>query len=154
MLANIRAKVTTTASIRHPDMLEHGKFKLSVQDNIVVIELFDAFNQHAANHAIDELKTLCQRFPDGFYLLEIAEEYSGATPEVLAIMNGFTRWLNQHNCIARAMVFPDTTLLKIANLYEADLFNTNLPTQHFSTTQQAQQWIEQLKNTGTDKNKP
>ena len=123
-------------------MLEHGKFNITISKNLVVIELFDSFNEQAANHAICELKKICGEFDEGFYLLEIAEKYTGATPEVLNMVSSLTTWLTKHKCLARALVFPDHVLLKIANLYEPELFSGILPTRHFETRQQALAWLD------------
>lgn len=87
-------------------MLEHGSFTLSTRGNIVLAEFNDVFNLEATTHLIEELKTLCSDFPQGFYFLELAQNFGGATPEVFNMADDFTSWLVVNVCLARAPLFP------------------------------------------------
>lgn len=125
-------------------MLEHGNFQILQHDRVLILELSGTFNLQGAKRAIEELKKACLKLESDFYVVEVAKDFEGATPEVFELANELGRWYETHGCRGRALVFPESFKLEIAKMYEPDLLYGTFNSKVFQDTESARQWIKQL----------
>lgn len=85
--------------------IEHGKYSVTVNENIIIVTLIGSFNEHGTKICIDLIKDKIAAFHGKrFSILMNNLDFLGGTPEAYEVSNQYNGWLNQQNFIAKAIV--------------------------------------------------
>ncbi len=121
--------------------IEHGQVSIMLQDNIIVVKLTGAFNEHGAKHYTDGVRKCVDGFNGKpFSILIDNLALLGGTPEAYEELEKYNSWLNRQNMVAKAMLINSKVAL--------DLMNTLSPSrklqnsQNFTNEQDAIAWIK------------
>jgi len=121
--------------------LDHGKFIITVDDDIITVKSIGAFNTESAVKSIEELKfvvgSFCQK---KFKLLFDHTEYEGATPAVFEEINECNIWLSKQNLVAKAIVITSSINLNILESRTSTKSEKN--TKNFDNMQSANDWLQ------------
>lgn len=124
-------------------MMEHGKYSVTLKNDIITIVLVGMFNEMATktvNGLIKEqVNTLGNK---AFKILLDCSEYEGSTREAHQLSNEFLEWLNQQNCIARATVFSLKLYHDIVKNEQPALFGQK-NRREFNNVDAANAWLKQ-----------
>jgi len=94
--------------------LEHGKYTIIVEENIINVTLEEAFNEQGAQALAKELTEIINTFnQQKILILGNLLKLLGATPEAFAVSNKFNEWLNTQNLVAKALVINSATIKAI-----------------------------------------
>lgn len=94
--------------------LEHGKYAIIVDENIINITLEEAFNEQGAKALAKELTEIINNFnQQKILILGNLLKLPGATPEAFAVSNKFNEWLNTQNLVAKALVINSPAIKAI-----------------------------------------
>ncbi|MCJ8337126.1 MAG: hypothetical protein MJK10_01530 [Pseudomonadales bacterium] len=94
--------------------VEHGKYFISVDGDIITVKAVGAFNSEGIVKAIEELESVIESFSQKkFKLLFDYLETEGGTPDVFEKINECNIWLNSQNMVAKALVINSSTYLAI-----------------------------------------
>jgi hypothetical protein len=94
--------------------LEHGHHSITIEDNIIIIELTGSFNEYGARSLTDDIRRTIKQFkgkPFCILLNDFALE--GITPEGYKEIDEYNVWLNTQNMIAKAIVIKIDILSKM-----------------------------------------
>lgn len=94
--------------------LNHGDFEVSVDGNIIIVELKGSFNEYGAKALTEQIKATIETFagvPFSIAVNDLALE--GITPEAYEQLNNYNSWLNGQNMRAKAMIVAMLSLIHI-----------------------------------------
>ena len=94
--------------------LEHGHHSITVEDNIIVIELAGSFNEYGAKALTDDIRRTIKKFKGAPFCILLNDfALEGITPEGYKKIDEYNAWLNTQNMIAKATVVKIDVLLKM-----------------------------------------
>lgn len=125
-------------------MNKHGTLNLFWKKNILYVEAFGPFNDEGAQQGVEDYIAVLVNRPDKcFSVIEILDNETLGSPDVLVELDKFWQSLSHYHCQALAIVYENTLQKQIAEKY--------LPSfgQVFDSLLKAEQWIlrESIKNT-------
>ncbi|WP_158769795.1 hypothetical protein [Paraglaciecola sp. L1A13] len=97
--------------------LEHGNYSISVEGNIIILELSGCFNEYGTQALTKNIIATIETFhgaPFSIVVSNLAVE--GFTPEAYTELNRYNIWLNTQNMVAKAMVSKINALVKIDDI--------------------------------------
>lgn len=121
----------------------HGACDIKKEDNMIIVTLHGAFNAYAAEKCTRELKDAIELLSgQDFVMLVDIFDYSGATPDALAVVDIFNQWLSEKGLLAKAYVTKSPVILDIL------LINTpsasRILTARFSEHRHAKEWLSSI----------
>tara|TARA_R110001592_G_scaffold70332_1_gene215630 strand:- start:469 stop:981 length:513 start_codon:yes stop_codon:yes gene_type:complete len=94
--------------------LEHGHHSITVEDNIIVIELAGSFNEYGARALTDDIIRTIKKFKGAPFCILLNDfALEGITPAGFKKIDEYNVWLNTQNMIAKATVVKIDVLLKM-----------------------------------------
>jgi hypothetical protein len=121
--------------------VEHGKFSISVDGDIITIKAVGAFNAEGAVKIIEQLKSVIESFcQKEFKLLFDYSETEGGTPDVYQKINECNIWLNSQNMVAKALVIDSS--MKLAILESRTPARRSQNSAHFADKASAIKWLK------------
>ncbi len=119
----------------------HGNYKIKVIGEIIIIRLYNAWNEDCSRAFLNDYKNIIvkKRFKQ-FGVLADLRKIEGATPEAIKLFQNITAWAYEQGQIARAIVYNSEFKKYIVELaLEDGLF----PTQAFDKEKTAMDWLKQ-----------
>lgn len=117
-------------------MKGHGEVQFSWKKNALYVEAFGPFNEVAvAQVVVEYLEYVNGKNPDTFYVIEIWDEFSLGSPEVMMKVGQFWQYLMETSCLALCVV--------VKNGVQKRLCEKLLPSMGrvFLSTLEAEQWL-------------
>ncbi|ABG40815.1 hypothetical protein Patl_2298 [Paraglaciecola sp. T6c] len=94
--------------------LEHGNHLITIEDNVIVIELAGSFNEFGAKALTDDIRKAIKQFEGAPFCILINDfALEGITPEGYKEIDEYNAWLNTQNMIAKAVVVKIDILSKM-----------------------------------------
>lgn len=124
-------------------MKGHGEYNLTVNENIIRLELVGSFNIETARVVYRKLKKIIKTFKNKpYYIIENITHFLGATPEAYEVANKDNGWINQFNPpVMRLFIVSNTIHTSIALKQEKELAKQNLI--YFNDEESALEWISE-----------
>jgi len=118
----------------------HGNFHISVEHNIIIINMSGAFNELGIKNCIEGIKNKLVCFEKrSFCILSNAVELLGATPEAYLEIEKFNEWLNCQKLVAKAIVINSEATLEIFNIRSPSRKLQNIAI--FNNEKEALNWL-------------
>jgi hypothetical protein len=122
-------------------MSEHGDYSVTLVGRLLHITLSGMFNDLAT-------KIVCQKIQNeveslngqDFVILLDCIDYEGSTPAAHQVSNQFLFWLNQQNCLARAIVYSQKLYFDIVKNEQPALFELQ-NRREFHNLSDAKSWL-------------
>ncbi len=121
----------------------HGKYNLSVQGQIIVVQVFQAWNLECVKGYFQDFKIFVQKQKfKQFGVLVDLRKFEGGTPEGIVYFGKISQWANDNGQIARAQIINSSLTEYI--LKQSTEGKEVFPIQSFDDVPQAMAWLVSL----------
>ena len=124
-------------------MEKHGSYKLEQRDNLLILTLFDDFNEQGVLAYVSEMKDAIKALNGQPFLVLVDNRLlQGATPGAYQASEQYNQWLCEQNIIAKATVYPNIMFQHLDSKMVPSKQNINYQT--FSSLDEAKAWLSQF----------
>ena len=123
-------------------MLEHGRFEVWTDSNIVYAALFGSTNEELMTHFGDELKLAAGKLETRHWgHIVWLENWQLGTPETEPVVQDLTRWCIDNGLIRAAQIFSPSTIKRFQLDKMVKAQEGLFIRQQFKSTSEAVQWM-------------
>ena len=126
-------------------MVEHGEYKVTVESAVITVTFIGMFNEVASHNVCSYVEEIINGMNGAsFCVLFNMLDYEGSTPEAHKIGDKHFEWLEKQNCLGRANIVTQKTLVYIARSEQASLRESNTEARMFENVTDAKEWLLSL----------
>ncbi len=122
---------------------EHGDVAIEVNDNIIIVRTFGAFNEYGTQQYTNGVRAIVNDLKgQSFSILVNNLDFLGGTPEAYQELENYNLWLNQQKLIGKAMVITSNITLDVINKLSPS--RASQQTRSFENEKDAINWLQSL----------
>lgn len=126
-------------------MIEHGEYKVTVENGIISVTFIGMFNEVASRNVCSYVEDLIHGMNGtSFCVLFNMLSYEGSTPEAHKVGDKHFEWLENQNCLGRANVVAQKALVYIARREQESLRISKIKAKMFDNENDAKAWLLSL----------
>ncbi len=123
-------------------MVEHGKYSIEIDGTIIIVTFDGMFNELASKNLCSRVeKHIDEMAGRSFAMIINLLKYEGSTPDAHKEGDRHALWVENQNCLAKAIVASEQAMLEIIRNEQNSLRKSKIVSKVFKTEADAKEWL-------------